>query len=238
MNRPRVTAAVVVVGVLLASRLQVGSAASLTLTSQAYTPYRTCTITATPTTTTAVSDANVRQGSATTNFGTVTTINVSSALSANQRIYLKFDLSQCSPTIPTTATVRLATLRLFMSTVPTVCRTIDIFKVTSTWTEAAITWNTQPFGTALNNPASASASDTFTVGTPAGCTNQAAAYITDGDVTTDVTAFVASPATNFGWMLRDDVESSATARTATFSAKELGTLAREPQLVVSYVTVP
>jgi hypothetical protein len=39
-------------------------------------------------------------------------------------------------------------------------------------------------------------------------------------------------------MLRDDVEGSATARTATFSAKNLNTLAQAPQLIVTYVTTP
>ena len=75
----------------------------------------------------------------------------------------------------------------------------------------------------------------FNVGTTAGCTNLAAGYVTGATVTTDLAAFVAGTATNFGWMLRDDVESSATVRTATFSAKDLGTLAQAPQLVVSYV---
>ena len=39
-------------------------------------------------------------------------------------------------------------------------------------------------------------------------------------------------------MIRDDAEGSATTRTATFSAKELGTVAQEPQLVITYVLVP
>jgi hypothetical protein len=228
----------IVAALLLGSRLVVGTAASLNLTSQAFTPVRTCTITAATSATTAVADANVRQGSATTNFGAVTTVNVSSAAGANQRIYAKFDLTQCTPAIPATATVRLATLRLFMSTIPAVCRTVDIFRATAAWTEAAITWNNQPFGTTINNPASGTAADVFTVGTPAGCANQTAAYVVGANVTTNVAAFVAGTSTNFGWMLRDDVEGSATASTSTFSAKELATLARAPQLVVTYVVVP
>jgi hypothetical protein len=238
VRRGLVLATSILAAVLVASRLDVGSAASLNLTSQAFTAVRTCTITAATTATTAVADANVRQGSATTNFGVATTVNVSSAASANQRIYLKFDVTQCSPAIPATATVRLATLRLFMSTVPTVCRTVDVFRVTAAWTESAITWNNQPFGTTINNPASGSADDTFAVGTATGCTNQAAGYVAGADVTTSVAAFVAGTSTNFGWMLRDDVEGSSTARTSTYSAKELATLARAPQLVVTYVLVP
>ena len=214
------------------------SAASLSLTSQNFTPYLTCTVTATPTTTAAVIDATVRQGSANTNFGALTTLTVSSGVNINQRIHLKFDLTTCSPAIPSTATVRLATLRLYMTAVPAACRTIDIFKVTASWTEAAITWNNQPFGATINNPASGSRSGTFNVGTPAGCQNQAAGYVSGGTLTSDVASFVAGGSTNFGWMLRDDVEGSATTRTSTFSAKELGTVAQAPQLVVTYVSVP
>ena len=129
-------------------------------------------------------------------------------------------------------------LRLFMSTVPAACRTVDVFRATSAWTESGVTWNAQPFGTTLNNPPVGQATATFTVGTPVGCTNQVAAYVSGADVTSDISAFVAGSATNFGWMLRDDSENSATVRTSTFSAKELATLARAPQLVVSYVLVP
>jgi hypothetical protein len=39
-------------------------------------------------------------------------------------------------------------------------------------------------------------------------------------------------------MLRDSSEGSATTYTNTFSAKNLGTVAQAPQLVVTYVTVP
>src|SRR6185436_1784429 len=115
---------------------------------------------------------------------------------------------------------RLATLRNYVTVLPAACRTVDIFRVTATWTEAGLTWNNQPFGTAINNPASASRTGTFDVGTPVGCQNRTTnSYVVGGTVTTDVAAFVAGGSTNFGWMLRDDVEGSATARTTTFSAK-------------------
>jgi hypothetical protein len=214
-------------------------AASLTLTTQTFTPYRTCTITATPATTSAVVDANVRQGSPTTNFGTVTSTNVSSGSGINQRAYLRFDLTTCVPAIPSGAVVRLATLRLYLTGVPAACRTIDVYAATASWTETGITWNNQPFGSAINNPATGSRSGSFTVGTPAGCQNQATGtYLVGGTVTSDVAAFVAGSVTNFGWMLRDDTEGSFTTRTVTFSNKELATVGQAPQLVVTYVTVP
>lgn len=226
-------------GIVLGVGFLPGSAASLSLTSQNFTPYRTCTITATPATTTAVTDTTARQGTPTTNFGALTTLTVSSGNGVNQRVYLRFNLTVCSPAIPATATVRLATLRLYMTAVPAACRVLDLFPVTAAWVETTLTWNNQPFGTALNNPPTASRTGTFSVGTPAGCQNQAAGtYVTGGTVTSDVALFVAGTATNFGWMIRDDAEGSATTRTATFSAKELGTVAQKPQLVITYVRVP
>jgi len=237
--KPRALRTAAALGALLVTLTALtSSAASLSLTSQNFTPYLTCTVTATPATTTAVIDTTVKQGNANGNFGAVNTFTVSSGNTVNQRIYIKFDLTTCSPAIPATATVRLATLRLYVTVLPAACRTIDIFPVTASWTELAITWNTQPFGTTINNPASGSRTGTFNVGTPAGCQNLAAGYVAGATVTTDVQAFVAGSSTNFGWMLRDDVEGSATSRTDTYSAKELATIAQEPQLVVTYVTVP
>ncbi len=134
--------------------------------------------------------------------------------------------------------MRLATLRLYATVLPAVCRTVDLFPATASWTEAAITWNNQPFGTTLNNPASGSRTGTFNIGAVAGCQNLTAnAYIVGATVTSDVASFVAGSTTNFGWMLRDDVEASATARTTTFATKNLGTVGQAPQLVITYVAV-
>jgi hypothetical protein len=227
-------------GTLLAVGVLSGSAASLSLTSQNFTPYRTCTITATPATTTAVTDTTARQSTPNGNFGALNPLTVSSSgAAANQRIYIRFDLTVCNPVIPASAIVRLATLRLYMTAAPAACRVLDLFPVTVAWVETTLTWNNQPFGTTLNNPPTGSRSGTFSVGTPAGCQNLAAgAYVVGGTVTADVTNFVAGTVTNFGWMIRDDTEGSATTRTATFAAKELGTVAQEPQLVITYVRVP
>ena len=239
MSSPPARLALILGAVICAITVQAGHTAGLNLASQGLTPYRTCVITATPATTTAVIDASVRQGSATSNFGTQTTNDVAIGSALNRRLYIRFDLSLCAPAIPATATVRLATLRMYATALPTTCRTVDVFRVTATWTEAGITWNNQPFGSAINNPASGSASDTFAIGTPVGCQNATAnAFIVGAILTADVAAFAAGTATNFGWMLRDDVEGSVSLLTSTFSAKNLGTASQAPQLVVTYVNVP
>jgi hypothetical protein len=212
-----------------------GSAAGLSLSSAALTPYRTCVLTATPSSTSVVSDAEVRQANPGTSYGTQTTMAVSSAASSNRRVYVWFDLTACAAAIPATASVRAATLRLYASALPPACRTLDIFRATASWTETGLTWTNQPFGTAINNPASGSRSTSFDIGTPTGCANRTAGYVAGVDVTSDVAAFVSGSATNRGWMLRDDAEGSATARTVTFSAKQLGTIGQAPQLVVTWV---
>src|SRR4029079_13589861 len=97
--------------------------------------------------------------------GALATMNVSSASGANQRIYLKFDLTGCSPAIPATAVVRLAPLRIYMTAVPAACRVLDLFPVTATWGETTLTWNNQPFGTTINNPATRYRTGTLRVGT-------------------------------------------------------------------------
>jgi len=229
---------VVVIGFMVGTALVSGHAASFSYTSQNLTPYRTCTVTATPSSTTSVIDAHVQQANLTTNFGASTTMTVATGVNLNRRIHIRFDLGGCSPVIPATATIRLATLRLYASTLAATCRTMAIFRVNSSWTEAGVTWNNQPFGTSINNPPLGSATDTFDAGTPVGCANRVVGYVTGADVTTDVAAFVAGTATNNGWMLRDSSEGSATTYTNTFAAKNLGTLAQAPQLVVTYVTVP
>lgn len=236
--RRALSLAAVVAALTVLSALGLGSAAGLSLTSRALTPMRSCTITGTPTATTAVADAAVRQASPNANFGTATTVEAASQNNGNRRVHVRFDLATCSPAIPTTATIRSASLRLWVSGLPAACRTYDVFRVTAAWTEAGITWNGQPFGTAINNPPAASRTTSFTVGTPAGCGHRVAGYLSGVSVTADVAAFVSGSATNFGWMIRDDVEATSPARTTTFSSKDLGTISQAPQLIVSYVRVP
>lgn len=238
MNGNRlVPLAVFVVGALGTGSVGIGFAAGLNAASQNLTSLRTCTVTATPLLTPAVADAAVQQALPVLNFGSGTSIDVTSASAANRRVYVRFDLSGCNPAIPSSANVRAATLRLSVTALPAGCRILDIFRVLSSWTEIGVTWNNQPFGTTLNNPVNTSRTDSFSVGAAAGCENQVTGYTTGAVVTADVAAYVTGTS-NFGWMIRDDAENSLTARTSSFSTKELSALVQSPQLVVTYVTVP
>jgi hypothetical protein len=218
------------------SQMLPGFAASLPVSSKTLAAYRTCVLTGTPSTSTAVADSWANQASGNQNNGSGTTMDSRSSSGANRRPYVTFDLTKCHPVIAATSTVKLATLRLYVTFVPAVCRTEDIFKVTAAWTEGAITWNNQPFGTTINNPPTASRTDAITIGA-ASCQNTAAGtYVSGWTVTADVQSFVTGASTNNGWMIRDDAEGSAFPLTARFRTKNANILAQAPQLVVTYVT--
>ena len=145
-------------------------------------------------------------------------------------------LTQCSPTIPLAATIRLATLRHYSERRTRRRLPNDRHLQVERDLDRGRDHLEQP---ALRDdpeqPCVGHPTGSFNVGTPAGCQNQTAGYVVGATVTSDVAAFV-SGTTNFGWMLRDDVEASATTRTSTFSGKDLGTLAQAPQLVITYTT--
>jgi hypothetical protein len=226
------------VAILMGGGIRTGAAASLSVASAALTSYRTCALSATPTSTAVVADAEVRQADASTNHGSTTSLSVISNSGANQRIYVSFDLGRCSPLIPASANVRLASLRLFVTGLANNCRTLDFFRVAGSWAESTVTWANQPFGTTTNNPASGSSSATIEIGSPGSCQNRSANGYVAATVTADVSGFVDGSFANRGWMIRDDSEDSGSARITTFSAKELGTLAQVTQLIVTYVVVP
>ncbi len=99
-----------------------------------------------PTTLTPTADAHVRDGSsASTNFGTATTMEVRTSTTGNNRdTYLKFDLNGMP-------SVSNAKLRIFAALSASGSISTSVYPVaTTTWTETGITWNNKPArGTAL-----------------------------------------------------------------------------------------
>jgi hypothetical protein len=209
-----------------------GSAATLTVTTKNASAFRTCVLTAYPTTSTTMFDSWVDQNAATTNKASATTLQVKSGSSSkNTRAFLRFDLTKCAPAVAGTATVKTATLRLNLASAPTASRTYNLNRVTTPcpesattcWTETGLTWNNQP---------SVAASATSTLVLSAASTlNQYYAF----DVTADVAGILAGTASNYGWRIADSVESSTTAYTITFKSKDAtSNAAGAPQLVVVY----
>jgi len=204
-----------VVGVVCGA-MAVASATSLSVTTQ-HLGAVALPVTITNTSLTSVADTGANQATPGTNTGTATTMLVESATSANQRSFVRFDLSA----IPTTARVQSATLQLTMSTAPSATRTYEVDKVNATWAETTLTWS--------NMPTAAAATATVASGTTSGVN-------LTWNVTADAKTFVANSATNFGWQIKDSTESSAPARTATFRTREWTTATQRPTLTVIYAT--
>jgi len=198
--------------------------------------YMTCTLSGTTGTSASERDSYVDENAPTTNNGTALSMNSQSRNNRNRRSYVSFDLTTCAPNLPSSATVVNATLRLWVTAMPAAtCRTEDVFAVTSAWTESAVTWNNQPFGTRINSPASGTRTDSVAVGTGAGCTIGSVGQYVPWNVTANLGNFVSGSATNFGWMIRDDVEgATGLGFTVTFSTSDVGSIAQAPQLTVTY----
>ena len=225
-NRRRLLAvgAVLVAGV---AALAVASAADLPVSTQKLTGFKTCTITAYPTGSTADIDAYVKQDASTSNFGAVSDLSVQTRSTRNWRAFIRFDLAKCSPAIPAGAQVKVATLRLYLFSAPTSDRSYEARRVVAPcpeglgtcWGETTLTWN--------NQPGAAAATDTRTV--CALCQNT----YQDWTVTTDVQGFVSGSATNYGWRIGDVTEDGASIL-GKFRAREVNAATTSPQLVITY----
>jgi hypothetical protein len=209
-------------------------AGSLSVTSKRLTVYRTCLISAATGTSTSVVDAYVDQATPAVP-GSPASLNINSENGKVRRTYVQFDLSACSPEVPSNATVRTAALRLYAGAPVNACRSHDLFTVAAAWSESTLTWANQPFGTTLNNPAQAQRKSFLTIGTQGGCQNTAGGYVTGWDVTSDVQAFVTGSTANHGWMIRDDTEASGKIAQA-YGSKGSGSVVAAPQLFVTYST--
>lgn len=163
-------------------------------------------------------DSYVDQGNPTTNNGTATTMKVDGNATGvkAKRSFMQFDLSA----IPASSTVQSATLTLCFTTISAgaIGHVHDLRQITSSWTQAGVTWNNQP-------TASGTATGTITV--PA--TIQCVAVT----VTSDVQAWVNGAANN-GWRLHDQAEATSVGSSADYGTHENTTASNQPTLTVTY----
>jgi hypothetical protein len=215
----RVLLAAIVLG---AATLGVAYAAATPLTSQKLTASSTSSSVAISTCTLpdgggangADRDTHVDEFQVFSNFGTATGMDVQSS-TFDKRSLVSFSLASCS--IPATASVRTATLTLFMSAAPAASRTYEVRRVTATWTETGVNWSNQP-------AVAGSATATFATGTTTGART--------ASVLADVQAFVAGTQTNYGWRIGDQTEGAS--GSSTFSTAEHGTSSQRPKLEITY----
>jgi hypothetical protein len=162
----------------------------------------------------ASADTTTYQTNPTTTYGTSVDIGVGSASAANGRVLVKFTL----PALGAHCDITAATLRLYGHT-PVAGRTIDVYRVdpaAPAWSEAGTYWNNQPAAT----------------GTAVGSASLASAGWQQWTVTTMVTSFYAG--TNSGFLVRDRTENNGASTWQLWAARENGTVANRPQLVLTW----
>jgi hypothetical protein len=185
------------------------------------TPSPTASATPTPTsapqslTLSAQADTYVDGGSNSSNYGADTSMFVDAEQSQPQRSFVMFDLSG----IPGGSTVDAATLTLcyIQAAAQGTGRTHEVRLVTSSWSESAVTWDTQP---AL----SSTVTDSVVVPSSPQCLTF--------DVTADVQALIDGTA-NWGWALSDQTIESGQ-HYVEYAARENGTANVRPALDLTY----
>ncbi len=160
-------------------------------------------------------DSYVNQASAGTNYGSGVTMSVQSRLSQAQRTLVMFDLSG----IPEDSVVNSATLELYASSAPTTGLTLNVHRITATWTEAAVTWTNQP---AYNSTVDASLAGGTTTGWKM------------WNIASLVQDWVDGTSDNYGLIVKGSVENDKTAVTYAFASKENGTSENRPILRINY----
>ena len=161
-------------------------------------------------------DTYVDKGSASSNFAAATSMDVRSKKNNDRRSLVQFNVSS----IPGSATITSATLTLCATSVASSTRTYDAYRVTSTWVETSVTWNTQP-------TVAASATDSTTTPGSPGCMTWT--------VTADVQTWVDGSATNYGLRVNDSAENSGPSLVSIFrTSEDTAVPADIPTLDVTY----
>ena len=190
------------------------SAGRLTVVTRTYGAPRTCTLTS-------VSDSYVNKALATTNNGTGTTLLVNADSTSTERTFIRFDLSACSPAIPSDALVQTARVQLTVALAALATRTYELRRATASWVETTVTWNLQPAVAG-----STTASTTVALGTLIGT-------VVEWTVTGDVQSYATGAATDLGWRVGDASEGIVLGTPLTFGSREAAT--GQPKLVVTYL---
>jgi hypothetical protein len=204
-----VAAALSSAGAALAASLGVTSASLTLFTTASSVQASTCVLDA-------AADTHADAADASTSYGNAAQLLVR-ASSSPARTFVRFDLDACS--LPAGARVTAASLSLYLANAPPGQRTYEVRRATATWAETTLTWDAQPAVAA-----------TATAATSAGTSNGATI---SWSVLTDVQAFVAGSATNHGWRVADDTESSPGIREGQFGSSA-ASAGQRPVLTITY----
>ena len=177
------------------------------------------------------------------NYGSDEELVVNSYVDKDKRTLAQFDVSS----IPSGAVIDSATLHLYMydapSNTPYNNRTHEVHRLTNSWVEGTgyqigvpsdgVTWTNRSTGvtwTTHGGDYDSTVTDNTTTGTTDGV------WLT-WDVASDVQMFVGG-VDNYGWLIRDEQESSSTQYEAWFRSREYTTATYRPKLEVQWHDAP
>ncbi|MCH8535711.1 MAG: BspA family leucine-rich repeat surface protein, partial [Flavobacteriaceae bacterium] len=182
-----------------------------------------CGLAQTPVTVTLnpVADTELWSGSANTNYGGSTTLDVYRQGTDRARMIMRFDLSS----IPSNADITGATLRVFKTNTSSGTN-IGAHRMTSSWVENSATWNNSSGSTSWNSGSGGDfiASPESTNSTAIGSTG-----FKNWSIANMVQGWVSNPSNNFGVLLELVGDNSSDFR---FSSRQGS---NPPQLVVTYI---
>jgi hypothetical protein len=123
-------------------------------------------------------------------------------VNCNEWTFIHYDLSSVSGPVVSSK------LRMLLYNPPASSRTYNIQRVIANWSEGALTWNLPPAVDGIITNAQ-------TIGT--------IPSLIRWDVTTDVTGFMNSTYTNYGWRIKDTVDNNSPSRQGHFWSSEWNT---------------
>ncbi len=178
----------------------------------------------------ALRDAWTDEANPTQNRGSDVVETVYPVTNKRHRSFLQFDLSQ----FPATACVSSATLTLTLTNVGAASVNYGMYRVTQSWTEgnstdlSGVTWLKRDGVSSWTAPGG----DAASTATAVSATGVVAGVQVQWNVTSDVAAFIAGTATNYGWMLRDTNE--GTGSQFRFGSREATSSSSRPQLQITF----
>src|SRR5712671_1161502 len=161
---------------------------------------------------TSTRDATIDQAAPATNDGAATTVSTHTALTANQRSLLQFDLSTSG--LNSNTAVKTSTLNLVPTLPPFISRSQEVHRITGAtdWTEGGVTWNTRNGVLAWTNPGGdfdATATDTQPSGTTVG-TAISFNVLSDSTSANIPQGWINGTIPNYGLLVKDQSEDGAT----------------------------
>jgi predicted CXXCH cytochrome family protein len=171
-------------------------------------------------------DSYIDEANPSSNFGLQSTMKIASALSANQRLLLQFDLSS----LQNVSAFEEAELKLFMNQAPGASRSYGAYSLQNSWTEAGVTWNSRD---GSNNWSSGGGDYNSSATTVTTTGIQSRRWLT-WLVTSDIESWYQNPSSNFGWLIKDITENDT--GSASFYTKQYNSdTSLQPKLEIGYL---